>query len=603
MADFTPITKISTNIKDDLRLAASDRKISPEEVDFDLLSYETYCKRPTDIEWETLSGVNIFSALTTEEIYSEDCRITQEYQIRIRPAISVSPLDLRFSLAMNKTKGILTAIIDPSSIIPLKKGVQEWIKTAVNKKKLRLGYLIGTADDQLDKEILRLLARLQKNGPLSEPYPLQIAHFYPAINPINDAVILHYKQGNEEQEEPSLIQGVNPGDLVMEYIFPKDGRSGRGLDGAPIIAPDPIIKYAEAIKVNDTIYHTEDERSIRYFAAVSGFIKRVNGVFVVSQDLRLESVNAKTGSILPGADKDITLTVQQRNAGEDAVAAGLKIDIQTVDISGTVGENVNIKACDLNVDAQTHKKCIIDVTGEANIKLHRGDLRAHRAKIEVLEGGTIIADVVHIGKMLGGEIIAREVHVNILYAHSKITALESIEVHTIEGEGHILAIDPLSVPAYHTQRSELIEQIQEKTTLIQQYKKELSMKQIVLNDKGAQAKRSQQRIIEAKNAGREPLETDTLIVRQYRLEAEKLQVRTAEVEAEEKLLYTLHDRLKRLEESDIHATIKHHSTYQGHTRILFIDPMTQQSYTTFPNGIAETIRLQEKNGDKVFVLN
>ncbi len=603
MADFTPVTKTSTNVKNDLRLAASDRKISAEEVDFDLLSYETYCKRPTDSEWQTLPGENIFGALTEEELYSKECLITQEYQIRIRPALTDSPLDLRFSLAMNKTKGLLTAIIDPSSIIPLKKGVQEWIKTVINKKKLRLGYLIGTADDQLDKEILRLLARLQKNGPLTEPYPLQIAHFYPAIEPTNDAVVLHYKQANETPDEPSLIQGVNPGDLVLEYIFPKDGRNGRGLDGEPIIVPDPTIKYAEAIQINDTLQKEEDADGIRYFARISGFIRRVNGVFVVSQDLRLESVNAKTGSILPGADKEITLTVQQRNAGEDAVAAGLKIDIQTVDISGTVGENVNIKACDLNVDAQTHKKCIIDVTGEANIKLHRGDLRAHRAKIEVLEGGTIIADVVHIGKMLGGEIIAREAHVNILYAHSKITALESIEVHTIEGEGHILAIDPLSVPAYHLQRTELLEQIQEKTALVQRYKKELSMKQIVFNDKTAQAKRSQQRIIEAKNAGRDPLETDVLIVRQYRLEAEKLQVRTAEVELEEKHLFTLHDRLKRLEESDIHATIKHHSTYQGHTRILFIDPMTQQSYTTFPNGIAENIRLQEKNGEKVFVLN
>lgn len=603
MAEFTPVTKASTNVKDDLRFAASDRKISTDEVDFDLLSYETYYKKLTDKEWHILPGSNVFAQLTQEELYSSDFLITQEYQIRIRPSVPIRHLDLRFSVAMNKTRGIVTAIIDPSSIIPLKKGVQEWIKTVINKKKLRLGYLIGTADDQLDKEILRLLATIQKNGPLMELYTLQMASFFPPIDVVNDSVILKYKQLDEGQDEASFIQGVNPGDLLLEYVFPKKGRNGRGLDGAPIVVPEPVIKYAGVIKVNDTISSTQDENCIRYFSRVSGFIKRVKGVFVVSQDLYLESVNAKTGSILPGADKEITLTVEQKNSGEDAVAAGLKINIQTVDISGTIGENVNIKACDLSIDAQTHKKSTIDVTGVANIKLHRGDLKAKEANIEVLEGGIIEADVVRIGKMLGGEIIAREVHVDILYAHSKITALESIEINTIEGEGHTLAIDPLSIPAYHVQRSELLAQIQEKSALLQRYRKELGMKQIVFKEKSEQAKRSQQRIIDAKKSGFDPLEIDVIGVKQYRAEAERLQAFTAKVAEEESQLYVVRDLLKRLEESDMHGTIKHHGVYEGNSRVVFIDPMTQQEYNGFPKGKAANIRLQKKGDEKIFVFN
>lgn len=604
MAEFTPVTKASASVKEDLRFAASDRKITLDEVDFDLLSYETYCKKSTDKEGHVVPSGNVFAQFTQEELYSSEVLLSQEYQIKIRSSSPIGHLDLRYSLAMNKTRGIVTAVIDPESIIPLKKGVQEWIKTEINKKKLRLGYLIGTEDEALDKEILRLLSTIQKNGPLTEPYRIPIARFFPAIDAINDSITLSYKQANTDQEEASFITGVQPGDLLLVYVFPKKGRNGRGLNGAPIIVPEPTIKYAGVIQIDDkTISSTKDENGIRFFALVSGFVKRVKGVFGVSQELYLEAVNAKTGSILPGADKEISLRVEQKDLGEDAVGAGLRIDIQTVDISGTIGEHTSIKACDVSIDAQTHMKSTIDVTGVANIKLHRGNLKAKEANIDVLEGGIIEADSVRVNKMLGGEIIAREVHVGTLYAHSKITALESIEIQVIEGEGHTLSIDPFSIPAYHARRSELLTQIEEKGQLLQAYRKELGMKQIVFKEKNAHAKRSQQRIIEAKKSGFDPLEIDLISVKQYRSEADRLQAFTAKVAEEESQLYVVRDLLKRLEESDMHGSIKHHGVYQGHSRVSFVDPMTRQEYTVFPKGTASHARLQKKGDEKIIVYN
>lgn len=604
MKEFTSVTKASTDVKGDLRFAANDRNISTDEVDFDLLSYETYCKKLTDKEWSVIPGDNAFANLTQEELYSSEFLFTQEYQIRIRPAAPVSHLDLRFSVAMNKTAGVVTAIIDPTSTIPLKKGVQEWIKTAINKKKLRLGFMIGTADEQLDKEILRFLATIQKKGPLTEPYRIIIASFFPAINAINDSVVLHYKKGNEDQEEASFIGGVLPGDLILQYIFPKKGCNGRGLDGVPIVVPDPIIKYAGVVKVDDaTISSTKDENGIRYFALVSGFAERTKGIFTVSQKLYLEAVDAKTGSIIPGADKEISLRVEQKDLGEDAVAAGLRIDIKTVDISGTIGEHTNIKACDVSIDAQTHMKSTIDATGVANIKLHRGNLKAREAIIDVLEGGIVEADIARVNKMLGGEIIAREVHISTLYAQSKVTALESIEIQLIEGEGHTLSIDPLSVPAYHARRSILLVQIEEKRQLLQGYKKELGMKQIVFKEKNARAKRAQQRIVDANENGRDLLEIDTIDMLQHKAEAQKLQLLTEKVAEEDAQLYVALDLLKALEESDMHGTIKHHGAYKGNSRVSFVDPMTRQEYTVFPKGTAVNIRLQKKGDEKIIVLN
>lgn len=604
MAEFSPVTKASVNVKEDLRFAASDRKLSAADVDFDLLSYETYYKKVSDKEWHVLPSGDVYAQITQEELYNEQYLLSQEYQITIRPSVPLLYLDLRFSVGISKAKGIVTAIIDPSSVIPLKKGVQEWIKTVINKKKLRLGYLIGTDDEQLDKEILRLLAKIQKQGPLTEAYSLPIGSFFPPIDTIDDRVVLHFKKQDEDPEDPSYIHGVQPGDFIMEYIFPKKGRNGRGLDGAPIVVPEPVIKYAGVMKVKETtISSSQDENGIQYFALISGFVKREKGIFVVAQDLYLAAVNVKTGSVVPGADKDITLTVEQRNAGEDAVGSGLRIDVQTVDISGTLGENTKIKACELSIDAQTHKKSTIDVSGVATIKLHRGDLRAKEANIDVLEGGTIEGDIVRIKKMLGGEIIARKVYIETLFAHGKIIALESIEVDNIEGEGNTLSIDPAHFGVYHEQIADLTVKILEKENTIRDDKKELGMKQFAFKEKNVQMKRFQQRIADAKNSGREPLEMDVRSIQQYRIEAGKIQLLSAKVVESENALHVLREMVKKLHEADLHGVITHHGTYYGNNRVAFIDPNTRQEYSIFPKGQVTNIHLQKRGDDKALLLH
>lgn len=390
----------------------------------------------------------------------------------------------------------------------------------------------------------------------------------------------------------------------MEYIFPKKGRNGRGLDGATIVVPEPTIKYAGVMKIDErSIRSTQDEKGVSYFSLVSGFVKREKGIFVVAQDLYLEAVSMKTGSIVPGSDKEITLTVEQKNAGEDAVGAGLRIDIKTVDISGTVGENTKIKACDLSIDAQTHKKSTIDVSGVANIKLHRGDLKAKEANIDVLEGGTIEGDIVRIKKMLGGEIIARKVYIETLFAHGKIIALESIEVDNIEGEGNTMIIDPASFGVYHEQIAELTAKALEKENRLRDDKKELGMKQFAFKEKNVQMKRFQQRIADAKNSGREPLEMDVLSIQQYRAEAGRLQLLSTKVVEEENALYVLRDMLKTLHEADLHGVITHHGVYYGNNRVQFIDPNTHQEYSIFPKGTVLNIHLQKRGEEKALLLH
>jgi hypothetical protein len=599
---FIPFKILSTNVMDDLLAAAGKQRISLDEIDFDLLSYRTYYKGTIDDEWQVLEGDDLFSVTTETEIRSKIFLLRQEYEINIRLAKPAHPqFDLHFAIATDKTKSRVIAQIDPASIIPLKKGVQTWIKEAITRKKLRHGLMIGIGETNLDQEINRLLLKIQKEGPLSAPYRLPIAECFPPTPPTNDAVIPHYKK---IQRANNLIDGVQPDDLILEYVFPKHGRDGRNCSGNFIAVPEPIIKYAGYIVIDEETIRTEqDEGSIRFHAITSGFVRRINGIFTVSQELQLESASFKdTGSIEAGMDKDIHIKIKSKEHSKDAVGMGINIDVQKLDVDGSVGSNAKIQACELTIGAQTHKKSQINVTEVANIHLHRGNLKAKEANIGTLEAGKVEADIVRIKKMVGGEIIANKVYIGTLYSNAKITARELIEIDHIEGEGNDLIIDPRAIPSYHEKIAALEIKVRSKTSRLQEQSKEFITRQLSFKEKSARMKQFQQRLIEAKKSGSVPMKADIVRIQQYKAEAEKFKELAEELRIQEEAIHTLQSELDKLYEADLHACVTHRGIYNGHNRVIFIDPKTRQEYAITPNTRVTHIRLRKEGEEKRLVL-
>ena len=598
---FTPIIQISTNVMADLLKTANTWGIPVDDIDFDLLSYETFFKGTIDEDWQNLRDCVLLERTTENEIRSKIFLIRQEYQICIREYKAHPYLDLRFSLATDKYKSKVVAIIEPSSKIPLKKGVQEWLKETIKAKLLRHELLIGLYDENLDREINRLLLKIQKEGPITSLYKLPIGEFYPPIAPIDDAIILHYKQN---QDSKSFINGVEPGELIFEYIFPKHGRDGRGCDGSFIEVPEPKIKYASYIVINEeTIYSEEDALSIRFFAKVSGFVERKKGIFTVSQELRIETANfKKTGSIETGSEKEISLKINRKVSSEDSVGSGVTIDVQKLDISGTVGANAKIQACELTIGSQTHRNSQINVTEVANIHLHRGNLKAKEANIDILEAGKVEADIVRIKKMMGGEIIARQVYVDVLYSNARITALESIEIGIIEGEGNNLFINPHAIESYHHKISALEIDIRDKTSRIQIESKEFTNRQLTFKEKNSRIKQIQERILTAQKNGSEPIKADMVRLQQYKIEAEALKISHENIKLSDEHLMALKNELNKLYEADLHAVVTHHGIHNGKNRIIFIDPKTHQEYAISPEGTVTHIRLRQENEEKRLLL-
>ena len=148
----------------DLQNIADARGISADGVDFDLLSYQTFFKGTVDEDWQNLRDCDLLERTTESEIRSNIFLIRHEYNIRFREYKPNPHFELRLTIATDKYKSKAVAIIDPKSTIPLKKGVQEWIKEAILKRELRHGLMIGLFDVNLDQEINRLLLKIQKEG-------------------------------------------------------------------------------------------------------------------------------------------------------------------------------------------------------------------------------------------------------------------------------------------------------------------------------------------------------------------------------------------------------------------------------------------------------
>lgn len=601
MSTFIPITLISSNVTEDLKKIARDHRIAVEKLDFDLLSYETYFKETMDEEWQLLRASNLLSQTTEVELRSPHFQIRQEYQIHIRLLKPHPYLDLHFSIATDKTKSKAIAIIQPTSKIPLKKGVQEWLKEAIVRKQLRHGLLIGLYDLDLDREINRLIIKIQKEGPLAFLYRLPIGEFFLPIAPINDKVILHYKELNKTK---SLIEGVNPEDLILEYVLPKYGRDGRACTGEHIAVADPVLKYATYILIDpETIRSEQDEESIRFYATVSGFVERKQGIFFISQELQIESASfKKTGSIETGLDKDVSLKINKKVDSEDAIGMGVNIDVQKLDVSGTVGGNAKIQACEVNIGAQTHKKSHINVSEIANIHLHRGNLKSKEANIAILEAGKVEADIIRINKMMGGEIIAREIHIDTLYSNARVIALESITIQKIEGEGNNLIIDPLAIESYNYQISELEMNIRDKNSKIQIESKEFIARKIKLKEQNERIQQIQERVLAKQKKGEIPLKADMVRLQQYKTEAEQLKEFVNLIKEAEASLQQLEEKLEKLYEADLHAVVTNYGIYNGHNRILFIDPKTRREYGITPEGKATHVRLQQEDDEKKFLL-
>jgi hypothetical protein len=203
--------------------------------------------------------------------------------------------------------------------------------------------------------------------------------------------------------------------------------------------------------------------------------------------------------------------------------------------------------------------------------------------------------------MLGGEIIAENVHIDTLYSNANITALESITINTIIGDGNNLIIDPRNIQSYHVQIDSYERKHKELSLLIQEEEKELLAKQLALKEQTNRIKQLQLKIKTALSQNKSPLKADMVRLQQYKFTVATLHEEQTRLNIKKDEKDQLEKKLEKLYDADLHSTITHHGIYNGHTRVTFIDPKSHKKYISTPNGTILHIRLRDTGEEKKII--
>lgn len=290
---------------------------------------------------------------------------------------------------------------------------------------------------------------------------------------------------------------------------------------------------------------------------------------------------------------DVSVNINHdKTDNEDAIGSGVKIDVKELSVNGSVASNVYIETEQLNIDAQTHSKSMMTVKDKATIKLHRGDLTAKEAEIDILESGKVTASKsVTIRQMLGGTVIAPIVKIDKVLVNTTIIASELIEINTIIGEHNKLIIDPDSIKSHHDSVEALQEEIKNKKLSLKQEIKDFELTSRSHNSKIDRMKIFQKRVLEASKIGKSPMKQDILRIKQFKKDSQKLALEKESFIEKEKEITNLEEELDKLFNKDLYAKVKSNTLYNGHTKVIFVNLKTKEEVFVIPQGKVEEISL------------
>lgn len=597
---FEPVTILSKSVPKTLKEFSQEERIDINLIDFDLLSVETFISGPPDDEYVHITEVQ---SILSDTLLNPKVSMIQKYGIRLFP-LEDKQNSLKLVLNVNELKTKADISILEGTILSASKDFLQKLKKEIWKKKLRAGLLIDIFEDSLDSTLKKLLNAVPSDRPIQRGIKFNVANAIDITEPMDEKVIKYYEQ--KYQNSHSIIKGVNTNELIMKYYKPVEGKPGRACDGSFVKAKSPKTLNIKPI-FDETITQKDFFSYIEYYANIDGYVKYVNGKYSILQTLTLQEANFKNSrAIQTGIDKDISLHINSsKTSDHDTIGSGVEIEVKNLNVNGAIGSNVRIVAQELNIDAQTHKNSAINVEGTANIKHHRGDLSAYEAIIDVLEIGKVVAKKsIHIKKMLGGEAIAPEVVIDNLLSNCIIKASKSITIKNFMGKNVQLIIDPHAIQSYHQDIQSLQEKISESTKSLRTEHETFAQALTKHVEEAERMKVFKNRVLQAEKNGGTPMKQDLIKIKMYKYASQEFKKQNILLTEEQSRIDLLQMELEKMYQYDLYAKITCQSTYDGHSKVIFVNPKNQEEVSYIPNGIIETISLTlDPDGQRVIQTN
>ncbi len=454
-----PTVVRTQNVAKEIQNIARSYEISTDKLDFNLLETQTYTRLndgSKETEWEFVDDQELYELDDKTALLNPLFQIKQTYEIEIfSPSKEMHAFcpDLKLAVGANASKCKVYLSISAGSKIVYKEGLDEALKTIINKKKIRAGILIGIFDEMLKGVVSKISAevRVNEEKTYEKPETILIAESFEPTATTDDALILHYENNKKEINEDDkidyasrgFIQSVEKDELLIEYVKPKLGLPGRNCRGEFMEPSEPIVSNEVTFSVDETIRVEESEEYIRYYANENGYIAFEDNSYRIKNDMDINEVSfKKTGSIRSGVDSDVILNVSEADAIKDAIGTGMHVEVTEIEVEGNVGSHAKVIAQKATIGGQTHSTALVKAD-ELDINVHKGKAIGKEVKITRLEHGAVRAEKVRVSQALGGTIIAKEIDIEICASHVKATASKRIEIQKLQGSENIFTINPV----------------------------------------------------------------------------------------------------------------------------------------------------------------
>ena len=444
MSEMQELTLKTSNIGDELKAYADKYEIDVSSCDFTLNGVRYYVRDSARTDFQSITKEQMQTYLDKDKIINEHIEFHQVYTITIKKR-EPSSLLLKYIVKFDDQSSHPVILLGSSSKIPYKTVPQnEMLKLLykeLNKIKVLHNIIINIFDDTM-KVKLRAFIKYLYAGKFTQKIKLPL---FDGIKPEvtkNSKLIYWYK----EKISDSQIIEVEADELLIEFIKPIFGKNGFNAFGEIISADSSSNRSDLEIEIDDeSIKTTENKESKSYRSLTKGFVHIKNDKLFIDNSIRVEKLSRNNTAVASEEKNNIEVQIAQYDTDEDSIGEGVELVSESIHVTGHVGANSLLEASSLKIDGATHQDSS-QLSKDAFINRHKGTLRCHKAKINLLEGGQVNATYVEIDTCLGGSIYAEDVVIGHVKSNLKIYASNSITIGRVSGEDNLFKMSYKDIP-------------------------------------------------------------------------------------------------------------------------------------------------------------
>lgn len=432
------------NIGASLDKIIKENSLKSATLSFDIDNIDTYIKTVSNDEF-ILYNEDIKDYYSNrQKMVDEHIELKQVYTITARDD-KTSDLVLKYTIDFSQENTHPSIIISPQSQIPYTryqpKEIYALLIQELNKIKAKNKILVKIFDEEM-REKIKLFVKYLYHGKFSKNIKIPLFDGIDPENGQSGRLIIHFLQKQDKQQ---FIE-VDNDEILVEYIKPIHGKKGFNAFGEIIDSNFSITKHDLECKVDkNSIEVIEEDKRKLYKSKLKGYVHLDKENFYVDNKIKMAQLSRVQDKVVKDEANNIEVIISQNDTNLDSVGEGVELISETIHINGHVGAKAILRAVNLTIDGATHQDSYQEAKFAA-INRHKGKLRCHNAKINLLEGGEVHATNVEIKDSLGGTIYAENVTIDRVKNNLKVFASSSIVIKNVSGENNIFKINYKDIP-------------------------------------------------------------------------------------------------------------------------------------------------------------